>query len=255
LGAAETEAIRGLLRTLFLQPIALNFYGGERDANRPLQPRPPRAPHKLNLPDEADHYVATMRQAIRQCRSLGIPLMIVHPGRRSEEPDRRDEVEAAAQIISTLGDEAFANGVRLTLEVPHCFSLLNNLERVAEMFARITSPYVGATVDTSHWGVLGYDLEDLWEVIGPRIWHIHLRDSAGPDTADFHQQLELTPGQGTVDFRRIGTWLDWHGYQGNVTAELEYVGRTLDDIEREVAAGFSHLVSCGWTFPPGVHPS
>jgi sugar phosphate isomerase/epimerase len=255
LGVADTEAIRGLLRALFLQPIALNFYGGERDANRPLPPRPPRAPHKLNLPDEADHYVAMMRQAIRQCRSLGIPLVIVHPGRRSEEPDRREEVEAAARIISTLGDDAFANGVRLTLEVPHCFSLLNNLERVAEMFALITSPYVGATVDTSHWGVLRYDLEDLWEAIGPRIWHIHLRDSAGPDTADFHQQLELTPGQGTVDFRRFGEWLDRHGYRGNVTAELEYVGRTLDDVEHEVSAGFRHLASCGWEFPPGVRAS
>lgn len=249
LGTAETEGIRGLLGALFLQPIALNFYAGERDEHRPLPPRPPRAPHKLNLPDEADHYRATMRQAIRQCRSLGIPLMLVHPGRRSEEPDRREEVEAAARVISQLGDEAFANGVRLTLEVPHCYGLLNDVERVAEMFSLITSPYVGATIDTSHWGVLRYDLDALWEAVGSRVWHIHLRDSAGQDTADFRQQLELTPGRGEVDFRRFGEWLDRHNYRGNVTAELEYVGRALDDIEREVDFAFAHLSMCGWEFP------
>jgi sugar phosphate isomerase/epimerase len=120
------------------------------------------------------------------------------------------------------------------------------------MFALITSPNVGATVDASHWGVLGYQLEDLWQAIGPRIWHIHLRDSAGPDTADFHQQLELTPGQGTVDFRQLGAWLDRHSYRGNVTAELEYVGRTPDGVELEVTAAFRHLASCGWELPPGV---
>jgi sugar phosphate isomerase/epimerase len=255
LGAAETEGLRGLLRAVFLQPIALNFYAGERDPNRPNPPRPPRAPHKLNLPDEAEHYVGTLRQVIRQCRSLGIPLLMVHPGRRSEEPDRRAEVEAAARIISALGDEAFANGLRLTLEVPHCFSLLNNLDRVEEMFGLLTSSHVGAAVDTSHWAVLGYDLDDLWRIVGARLWHVHLRDGAGPDTADFRQQLELTPGRGAADFRRFGAWLDRHGFRGNVTAELEYVGRSLDAIEGEIDFAFRHLARCGWEFQPTVRVS
>ena len=252
LGAAETEGIRGMLRALGLQPIALNFYGGERDPTRPHPPRPPRAPHKLNIPEEAEHYVAMMRQAILQCRSLGIPLLMAVPGRRSEEPDRSEEVAAAAQIISMLGDVAYENGLRLALEAPHCYSLLNDLERTAEIFSLITSPHVGATVDSSHWGVLHYDLEELWAAIGPRIWHIHLRDSAGADTADFRQQLELTPGRGEVDFRGFAAWLDRHGYRGNVTLELEYVGRPLDEIEAEVGFACRHLASCGWQFPDGV---
>jgi sugar phosphate isomerase/epimerase len=252
LGAAETEGIRGMLRTLALQPIALNFYGGERDPNRPAPPRPPRAPHKLNVPGEAEHYTATMQRAILQCRSLGIPLLMAVPGRRSEEPDRREEVEAAARVISALGDEAYRNGLRLTVEAPHCYSLLNTPERTAEFFALLTSSHVGATVDSSHWGVLRYDLEGLWAAIGPRIWHVHLRDSAGTDTADFRQQLELTPGRGEVDFARLAAWLDRHRYRGNVTLELEYVGRPLDEIEAGIDFALRHLAARGWELPAGV---
>lgn len=252
LGLADAEAIRAMLRVFDLQPIALNFYAGERDANRPHPPRPPRAPHKLNQPEEAAHFVGVMRQAILQCRALGIPLLMAVPGRRSEAPDRRAEIEAAARIISQLGDEAAANGVRLTVEAPHCFSLLHTVERVAEFFALVTSPAVGVTVDSSHWAVLRYDLEALWSAAGGRVWHVHLRDGAGDDTADFRQQLELTPGRGAADFRRFGAWLDEHGYRGNVTAELEYVGRPLDEIEAEVDAAIAHLAACGWHVPPGV---
>lgn len=250
LGAAETEGLRGLLRTVGLQPIALNYYQGGRDPGQPDVSRP----YRLHRPEDAARYRETMHRAILQCRALGIPLMMAVPGRRTEAPDRREEVAAAAAVISELGDVAYANGLRLTIEVPHCFSLLHTVERTAEFFALVTSPHVGATVDCSHWGVLRYDLEALWAAIGPRIWHIHLRDSAGPDTADFLQQLELTPGRGEVDFRAFGDWLDRHDYRGNVTMELEYRGHSLAEIETEIDHACAHLASVGWQFPAGVTP-
>jgi sugar phosphate isomerase/epimerase len=248
LGDAETEGLRGLLRTVGLQPIALNYYGGGRDPDERAAPRM----HRLHMPDEAAQYAALMHQVILQCRSLGIPLLMAVPGRRSESPDWRKEVAAAAATISALADDAYANGLRLTVEAPHCYNLLPTIEHVTEFFAHVTSPHVGVTVDSSHWGVLRYDLEALWDAVGPRIWHIHLRDGAGPDTADFRQQLELTPGTGAVDFRRFGAWLDQHGYRGNVTVELEYRGRAEDEIEPEIDRAFAHLAGAGWSFPKGV---
>ena len=248
LGDAETEGLRGLLRTIGLQPIALNYFGGGRDPDERAAPRM----HRLHDPGEAAQYDALMRQVILQCRSLGIPLLMAVPGRRSESPDWHEEVAAAAAMISALADVAYANGLRLTVEAPHCYNLLPSVEHVAEFFAHTTSPHVGLTVDSSHWGVLRYDLDALWDAAGSRIWHIHLRDSAGPDTADFRQQLELTPGAGAVDFRRFGAWLDRHDYRGNVTVELEYRGRTEDEIEPEIDRAFAHLAGAGWSFPPGV---
>jgi sugar phosphate isomerase/epimerase len=248
LGDAETEGLRGLLRTVGLQPIALNYYGGGRDPDERAVPRM----HRLHDSSEAAQYSALMRQVILQCRSLGIPILMAVPGRRSESPDWREEIAAAAATISALADVAFANGLRLTVEAPHCYNLLPSVEDVTQFFACTTSPHVGLTVDSSHWGVLRYDLDALWDAAGPRIWHIHLRDGAGTDTADFRQQLELTPGAGAVDFRRFGAWLDRHGYRGNVTVELEYRGRTEDEIEREIDRAFAHLAGAGWSFPPGV---
>ena len=250
LGAAETEGQRGLLRTLGLQPIALNYYGGESD---PLQPAAPRT-HRLYVTEEAARYREMMHRVILQCRSLGIPLLMVVPNRRGEEAEQPEAIAATAAVISAVADEAYANGLRVTVEAPHCFNQLHSVERLAEFFGYVTSPHVGVTVDCSHWGVLRYDLEALWDAVGPRIFHVHLRDSAGPDTNDFLQQLELTPGSGEVDFARFGAWLDSHGYRGNVTMELEYRGRATADIEIEVDRALAHLAAVGWTLPHGVSP-
>ena len=57
-------------------------------------------------------------------------------------------------------------------------------EAVLWTFDRLTSPNVGALVDSSHWGIIGYDVNRFLGTLGDRLWHVHLRDSAGPDTAD-----------------------------------------------------------------------
>ena len=107
-------------------------------------------------------------------------------------------------------------------------------------------------MDTSHWGIIGYDIDEFIGRLGDLLWHVHLRDAAGPDTADREQHLELTPGQGTVDFRRFGEALDAAGYEGSVSLEFEYRDMTLDDIEHEFDVGIEHLAECGWEFPAGV---
>ena len=66
------------------------------------------------------------------------------------------------------------------------------------------------------------------------------------------QELELTPGAGTVDFARLARALDDAGYKGDVSLEFEYRDMTFDDIEREYDVGIKHLVDCGWDFPPSV---
>ncbi len=68
-----------------------------------------------------------------------------------------------------------------------------------------------------------------------------------------HQNLELTPGRGEVDFRCIARELDDFGYQGEVTLELEYQGGlSLEKIEIEVGIAISWLRKCGWKFPGAV---
>jgi len=74
---------------------------------------------------------------------------------------------------------------------------------------------------------------------------VHLRDSAGPDTADRKQNLELTPGAGTVDFAALAAALDRAGYAGDVTAEFEYRDMTFEQIEHQCDLGLRHELPRG----------
>jgi len=77
--------------------------------------------------------------------------------------------------------------------------------------------------------------------VAERLWHIHLRDSEGTDTDDFKQELELTPGKGTVDFKKLAQALDRANYKGDVSLEFEYRDMRLDEIEEEFDSGLKHL--------------
>ncbi len=85
--------------------------------------------------------------------------------------------------------------------------------------------------------------------LAERLWHIHLRDSEGTDTADFKQELELTAGKGTVDFEKLAQALDRANYEGDVSLEFEYRDMRLDEIEQEFDLGLKHLTDTGWQLP------
>ena len=125
-------------------------------------------------------------------------------------------------------------------------------EQVYWVFEHLDSPNVGALADCSHWGIIGYDVDEFFARLGHRLWHIHLRDAAGPDTVDRKQKLEMTPGDGVVDFKRFGRALDKADYKGNVSLEFEYRDMTLEAIEREYDRGLNHLAKVGWQLPKGV---
>ena len=56
---------------------------------------------------------------------------------------------------------------------------------------------------------------------------------------------------GVVDFAHFGKALDQIGYDGDVTIEFEYFDMPLDEIERQVDAGLSHLRRSGWLMADG----
>lgn len=237
IGQVKPNHVRRLLSEQNLAPIAINYYSG---------------PHKLNEEESAKHWVAIHEKMLIQMQNLNVPLAIVHHGLRTNSPGRQDEVEKTAILLNRLGEFAEGLGIKLALEVPHCYSLCNNLEHTREMFSLIDSRNIRAMLDSSHWGILKYDLSQYFDILGNRLCHIHLRDSAGEDTNDFHQDLERTSGKGEVDFHRLNDELDRFGYQGEVSLEFEYRELSFEEIEAEYNFGIQHLKNCGWTFPSGV---
>jgi len=236
-GSPEPEELKKMLDDLDLRAVSMNYFARAYDAWDPGQ---------------IDGFVEDWHRKIKQCPALGIKLMTMSFGLRNDRKDQKKQLENAARAYTILGELAKDYGVRMLLEVPHLYSIMNRPESVLEVFENIESDNVGALIDSSHWGIIGYDLDDFVSRLGERLSHVHLRDSKGIDTADFRQDLELTPGKGTVDFRKLAETLDRIGYKGEVMLDFEYRDMTLADIEKEYYSGLAYLNSCGWDIPKGI---
>ncbi len=236
------DEVKRLFKQYGLTPVALNYSTNREDGYR----------YRLNVAEEADAVETKLRALLLKAHEAGIPLVNTGPGQRNDSPERRNEVEKAAELISRMAEYAKTLGIKLTLEVPHCWLLCNTLERTAEMFSLISSKNVGAVMDSTHWHVIGYDIDEFMKIMGSRLCHVHLRDAAGPDTGDFKQKLELTPGKGEIDFEKFGWYLDRYGYQGDVSLEFEYRGKPIAEVEAEFSYGVRYLSTCGWELPQKV---
>jgi len=241
------SAAKALLDANGLTPVAMNVSSSQMVGGEIVR-------RKLSDPQDAAYVLQYARWFIDAATTLGIKVVTFPIGERvfGDEWDR--EMKAASAVYRQIADIAAEHEVSLNLEAPHLYQIIDTVEHVKAIFTEIDHPSVGATVDSSHWGIIGYDLDEFFSFLGPRLRHVHLRDSTGADTKDFRQDLELTPGKGTADFTKFGQALDRAGYEGDVSMESEYRFRDLDRIEAEFAHAIRHLRDCGWEFPETVKP-
>jgi sugar phosphate isomerase/epimerase len=236
-GSPTPPELRQMLHELEFQPLCLNYSPGRYEAWRP---------------EEVERFVADVSRKLPHLAEVGIPMMTMPFGERNDRPDQESQLANAVAAFDRLGEAAAPLGIRMLIEVPHLYTILPRPEQVLWVLERLSSQNVGVLVDSSHWGIIGYDADAFFKSLGDRLWHVHLRDATGLDTADRMQQLELTPGKGSVDFRQFGAALDRAGYRGDVSLEFEYRDMTLDAIEREFDTGLRHLASVGWDLPASV---
>jgi sugar phosphate isomerase/epimerase len=223
-GSPTPSELRKILDELGLEPICLNYDSGF---------------YQAWIDEQVDRFVSDCTRKIEQLNAVGIPMMTLSFAQRSDRADVEHQLDNELKAFEAVAGIAQRHGVRMLLETPHLYGNLHTAERTLRMFDRLQSDNIGCLIDSSHWGIIGYDLRQFLGALGDRLWHVHLRDSAGPDTADFKQNLELTPGVGTVDFRLFGQVLDQVGYRGDVTLDFEYRDMTLGGIEREYDAGLT----------------
>ena len=236
-GSPKPAELKQMLSDHGLTPIGLNF-----------------SPGRFNAWDESqiEPFVQTLMAKIKQLPEVGIPMMTMFFGERNNREDQEYQLAVAVKAYDRLAEMAKEYGVKMLLEVPHLYTIWPGPEQVNWIFDHIQSDNIGALVDSSHWGIIRYDMDEFLKRLGNRLWHVHLRDSRGSDTADRRQDLELTPGKGTVDFKKFAQALDKAGYKGDVSLEFEYRDVTLPRIEEEFDDGIRHLIDCGWEFPDSV---
>ncbi len=236
-GSPKPSELKQMLDDLELEPICLNYCASHQEAWRP---------------EEIDRFVADWTRKLEHAAEVGIPKMTMLFGARNDRPDQEAQLANSVEAYDRVGEAAARLGIRMLLEVPHLWTIIWGPEQVLWVMDRLSSANVGALVDSSHWGISGYDPDAFFDALADRLWHVHLRDSQGPDAADWKQDLELTPGRGTVDFAKFARALDRVGYAGDVSLDFEYRDMTLDRIEREYDAGLHHLADVGWEIAEGV---
>ena len=248
-GSPRPAELRIMLADYGLTPIALNWNGGigrscEADA----------------IPEWLEGYKARIDDA----QAVGIPMMTMHFGRHSKDGDLSEERNIATDAYAQLAEYASQQGMAMLLELPHLHLVHDDCESVMTLLQPLDYANVGLLIDSSHWGVIGYDLDGFLKSVGHRLRHIHLRDSVACSTRALDRKfkrpslspnpiynLTLTPGLGVVDFAVFGQALDRIGYQGDVTTEFEYFDMPLDEIERQYHTGLSHLRHSGWSLADG----
>ena len=246
---AEPAAVLALLAQHGLKPVSMN-----QSISKPNQPDRQSWTYHVTDPADAEAYEAHVHRVIDQAAGLGLKVVLASIGNRALEPAEAARARRIyAGILSRQADYAAGKSVQLCTELPHLYTMCYDLDTTLELFSHTESDSLGNTIETAHWGVGQHDMRELFRRMGDRVRHVHLRDSAGPDTGDCRQALELTPGRGAVDFELFGRILDENGYSGEVTLEFEYRGgMSLEQISREYDQGISHLKKCGWEFPAGV---
>jgi len=236
-GSPTPAELKKMLDNLNLESICLNYSTGMSHAWET---------------SHIDKYALEWEKKIVQLSEVGIGMMCMHFGVRNDRPDQQAQLANAVKFFNRVGQFAAKYGVRMLLEIPHLYSIMYSPEQVLWVFDRLESDNIGALIDSSHWGIIGYDIDKFIAALGARLWHIHLRDSSGPDTADQQQALEKTPGTGVVDFKKLGETLDKVGYTGTVSLDFEYRDMTLPDIDQEFHKGLRYLKQVGWELPAAV---
>jgi sugar phosphate isomerase/epimerase len=150
--------------------------------------------------------------------------------------------EAVYARLRAAGDVAARHGIRIAMETHP--DLMTNGTVATETLQAVAHPNIGMNFDCAN--IMYYNegtttVAQL-EKIAPRVFSVHLKDSAGLyKTWNFP-----TLGQGIVDFPRVFEILNGAGFYGPFTMELEGIeGQRLNAEEAcaDVAASVEYLRS------------
>ena len=158
---------------------------------------------------------AATRELVRLARELGAPAIRVFGGPLPAGVSLASGVENVADSLNRLAPAAEDAGVALLLETHDDFS---RAATVADVLSRVPSKAVGALWDTQPPHELGESVDRVWELIGARLMHLHVKD-ARPGSRPQWDLVLL--GEGVVPVRDIVRSAARRGFSGYASVEWE----------------------------------
>jgi sugar phosphate isomerase/epimerase len=158
--------------------------------------------------------VEKVRRGIEMCREVGASCYIVHPPYRWERA-------YAHWIVTRAPTVSQESGVTIAVETMYPKWVggfkLKGYRWLEPWELLVSSPSVA--LDTSHVTVARQDVLATYDLLSPKVVHIHLSNNAG-DGRDGHLEL----GRGVVPIDKLLDTLRRTGYSGSIALELSVRG-------------------------------
>lgn len=186
---------------------------------------------------------AAVEELVTACRAaslLGAENVVLHPGpeREGRPPEEefiqrmKNATESLNRVAARCGDM----GVRLLLEnmLPHL--MFGHTSDMLYLLGCITTPGVGACLDTGHARLSG-DLDSVIPKLSGHLKMVHINDNLGD--RDDH----LIPGEGSIDWSWFIGALRRHQFQGGLIIEMAAApGESIAETLSRAQKGREHLM-------------
>jgi sugar phosphate isomerase/epimerase len=146
---------------------------------------------------------------------LGAPMLRVFGGPIPADQNREKTVDAIAQGLGEIAEMARQHRVTAVLETHDDFSTSDSC---LDLYARGASDALCILWDTLHTHRHGETAAFTWSRLGPRIRHVHIKDSKVANRKGF--DFALT-GEGSVPVREFIHFLEQKAYPGFIHFEWE----------------------------------
>jgi hexulose-6-phosphate isomerase len=171
--------------------------------------------------------MAAIRQEFVDCKAYCGTTVLVVPAVVNKTVGYRDAYKRSQENIRKLIPDAEKHGIKIAIEEVWNKFLLSPVE-FARYIDEFDSPWVGAYFDVGNVVEFGYPEEWIRE-LGKRILKVHIKEYAK------ERRFKYRLGEGEIDWTAVRTALSATGYDGWVTAEVEYRGlEEMKDVVRRM---------------------
>jgi sugar phosphate isomerase/epimerase len=183
------------------------------------------------------------RRSVDVAGQLGASFVACGSGQAPEGWTREQIWSTLRRNAGRVAEYAAERGVVLALEA-HWGAAVERPGDVLELIEAVGLPSLRVNLDICHPFALGYDLESVAAILGPRTVYAHVcdvrgRHSGGPPPAG-HQLVN--PGEGEIDWPRWLGLLHRAGHYGWITTQVSVMRQAWPDYDPKVAMEQIHRV-------------
>src|SRR5688500_14504075 len=213
LGEQTINEIRRELDTLGLQVSNVNAnctFGYWRHA----PPEPYFEPSLISpLPQYRADRTRLILKTLDFARTIGARNLSITSGRMLGGMPPEPAAKQFAESMKPILDRADKLGIDVGIECePGLF--LEFAQELRDWIDRLGHPRFGANLDIGHSQVLGEPIGGTVELLGDRIWNLHVEDIPG------RKHYHMIPGEGTLNWAELKQSLQKINYQRFLTVEL-----------------------------------